>query len=174
MIIDVINENQLAIVESLAREIWTEYYTPFIGSDQVNYMLDKFQSRAAIAYQIKSEGYLFYLIEDDGNYIGYLGVKPNGQELFLSKLYVHSSRRGQKFGKKAIRFLERLALKLNLNKVSLTVNKKNTSAIMAYKKLGFKNLGSSVVDIGNGFIMDDFKMEKYITFLSNSRSPDRD
>ncbi len=47
MIIEVRNEDQIDIVESLANEIWTEHYTPIIGKDQVKYMLDKFQSKDA-------------------------------------------------------------------------------------------------------------------------------
>ena len=43
-------------IETLAREIWEEHYTPIIGAEQVAYMLDKFQSVAAMQKQIK-EGY---------------------------------------------------------------------------------------------------------------------
>ena len=162
MIIEVTTENQIAIVETLAREIWTEHYPSIIGRDQVRYMLDKFQSKDAISAQIKEEGFRYFLIEEEGHYIGYLGVQSKGEELFLSKIYVRSSERGKGFGKKSVQFLEDLARKLTLKKISLTVNKNNISAVKAYEKMGFKNLGPVVQDIGNGFIMDDFRMEKLI------------
>lgn len=162
MIIEVTKENQIAIVEKLAREIWTEHYPPIIGRDQVRYMLDKFQSGDAISVQIKDEGFRYFLIEEEGGYIGYLGVQSKGEELFLSKIYLRSSERGKGFGKKSVQFLEDLARKLNLKKIALTVNKNNISAVKAYEKMGFKNLGPVVQDIGNGFIMDDFRMEKLI------------
>ncbi len=44
----------------------------------------------------------------------------------------------------------------------LTVNKNNVRAINAYEKIGFKNLGSVIQEIGHGFVMDDYKMEKTI------------
>lgn len=44
----------------------------------------------------------------------------------------------------------------------LTVNKNNVKAIRAYEKTGFKNIGSLVQDIGNGFVMDDYKMEQTV------------
>ena len=66
------------------------------------------------------------------------------------------------FGKKAVQFVEALARRLNLKKISLTVNRNNISAVKAYEKMGFKNLGPVVQDIGNGFMMDDFRMEKLI------------
>jgi diamine N-acetyltransferase len=162
MIIEVGTEDQIAIVETLAREIWTEHYTPIIGKDQVRYMLDKFQSKGAISAQIRDEGFRYFLMEGEGGYIGYLGVQSKGKELFLSKIYVRSSKRGKGFGKKSVQFLEDLAHKLGLRKISLTVNKNNISAVKAYEKMGFKNIGPVVQDIGNGFIMDDFRMEKLI------------
>ena len=39
MFIEVSTEYQIEIVESLAREIWTEHYIPIIGKEQVDYML---------------------------------------------------------------------------------------------------------------------------------------
>ena len=162
MIVEVTRETEIAIVEELAGRIWIEHYTPIIGKDQVEYMLDQFQSKGAISTQIESEGYLYFLMEEEGNYIGYIGVQPKGRELFLRKIYIEASRRGKGFGKEAIQFLENLARKLSLEKISLTVNKKNLKTIKAYEKMGFKNLGPVVQDIGNGFIMDDFKMEKIV------------
>ena len=172
MIVEVTSENEIAVVEELARRIWTEHYTPIIGKDQVEYMLDKFQSKAAISIQIKSEGYLYFLIEE-GKYIGYIGVQSKGRELFLSKIYIEASKRGKGFGKKAIQFLENLARRLSLEKISITVNKNNVKTIKAYGKMGFKNLGPVVHDIGNGFIMDDFKMEKIVSLSAPSLQPSR-
>ena len=162
MITEVTKGSQIAIVEKLAREIWTEHYPPIISREQVRYMLDKFQSKDVISAQIKDEGFRYFLIEEEGGYIGYLGVQPEREQLFLSKIYVRSSERGKGFGKKSVQFLEDLARRLNLRKISLTVNKNNISAVKAYEKMGFKNLGPVVQDIGNGFIMDDFRMEKLI------------
>ena len=44
MFLEVLTEHQIEIVESLAREIWTEHYVAIIGIEQVDYMLDRFQS----------------------------------------------------------------------------------------------------------------------------------
>jgi len=162
MIIEVTDQRQIDIVASLAKEIWTECYTPIIGRDQVEYMLCTFQSKDAISVQIHTEGCRYFLIEEDGAYVGYLGVQSKDKELFLSKIYIEASRRGKGIGRKSVQFLEHLASLRNLNKISLTVNKNNLQSIKAYEKMGFTNLGSVVQDIGNGFIMDDFKMEKIV------------
>jgi len=115
MFLEVSTEQQIEIVESLAREIWTEHYSAIIGLKQVEYMLDKFQSKQAILDQIKA-GVLYFLMKEDKEFIGYIAVQPKGAELFLSKLYVRSSRRNEGHGKKAVRFAESLALKKNCEK----------------------------------------------------------
>jgi RimJ/RimL family protein N-acetyltransferase len=154
-------DHQLRIVESLAREIWTEHYTPLIGTAQVEYMLDRFQSRIAIAGQIKA-GVLYFLIRKDNKHIGYIAVQPRGDELFLSKIYITAVERGKGFGKRAIVFAEKLARERNLHRIVLTVNKNNAASIKAYEKFGFQNIGPVVQDIGNGFVMDDYRMAKIL------------
>jgi diamine N-acetyltransferase len=161
MYLEVLTEHQIEIVESLAREIWTEHYTAIIGIKQVDYMLDRLQSKQAIKEQIRA-GALYFLLKEDNEFIGYIAVKPKGAELFLSKIYVRSSRRNKGHGKKAVRFAENLAQEKGLRKIVLTVNKNNVNAIKAYEKMGFRNVGSIVQDIGNDFVMDDYIMEKTV------------
>jgi ribosomal protein S18 acetylase RimI-like enzyme len=149
------------IIETLAREIWTEHYIPIIGRQQVDYMLARFQSKEAIVEQIAS-GVLYFLMEEGYYYIGYFAVQPGAEELFLSKIYVRSSHRARGYGKRAVQFMETIARGRGLGKIVLTVNKNNIGAIRAYEKVGFKNVGSLVQDIGSGFVMDDYKMEKTV------------
>ena len=164
-IIEVSDENLISVVETLAYSIWRQHYTPIIGRKQVEYMLDKFQSRQAIFNQIK-EGYLYYLIKDEtGDWIGYIGVIPKEKELFLSKLYVNYENRGKGYGRQAIEFIEKIAREKGLSKIALTVNKNNTNSIQAYKKFGFVIACPIVQDIGNGFVMDDYRMEKFVGSL---------
>ncbi|MHC4098096.1 MAG: GNAT family N-acetyltransferase [Planctomycetota bacterium] len=104
----VLNNSQIEIVENLAYEIWNEHFTPIIGKAQVDYMLEKFQSRKAISEQIEN-GFLYYLIRTNNDSIGYIGIHPKQDELFLSKIYIRSSERGRGYGRKAIQFLEKSA-----------------------------------------------------------------
>ena len=158
---EVSTETQIETVAQLAREIWNQHFIPIIGKAQVDYMLGKFQSTKAISEQIKN-GYSYYLLKTDSDYVGYTGICPKEDELFLSKLYIGESRRGKGFGKNVIEFLQELAREKGLSKITLTVNKNNTDAIRAYEQFGFTNLGVFVQDIGNGFVMDDYKMEKVV------------
>jgi hypothetical protein len=40
------------------------------------------------------------------------------------------------------------------------VNKYNSQPIAVYEKLGFRVVAAVVQDIGGGFVMDDYRMEK--------------
>lgn len=152
---------QIETVAQLACEIWNQHFVPIIGKAQVDYMVEKFQSRRAISEQIAS-GYFYYLLKAQDDYVGYAGLCSEQDELFLSKLYIRASDRGKGYGRKALEFIEERAKEKGLGKITLTVNKNNTDTIKAYEKLGFANLGSFVQDIGGGFVMDDYRMEKVI------------
>ena len=158
---EVSTETQIETVAQLAHEIWNQHFTPIIGKAQVDYMVEKFQSKRAISEQIAS-GYSYYLLRADGDYFGYTGICAKEDELFLSKLYLRASQRGKGHGRKVVEFLEDLARDKGLGKITLTVNKNNTDTIKAYEKFGFVNLDILVQDIGNGFVMDDYKMEKVV------------
>ena len=158
---------QLAIVAELAHEIWYEFYVPLIGRAQVDYMVAKFQNAAAMQSQI-DQGYEYFLVQQATTNasgppmadIGYCAVQeqPDGA-LFLSKFYLHKSARGSGTGRKCMEFIEGLARRRGLSLLWLTVNKGNPS-VQAYQRLGFRVAADLVMDIGGGFVMDDYRMEK--------------
>lgn len=158
-IIPISGTQNINMVARLAREIWTEHYIPIIGKGQVDYMLDKFQSASAITAQLE-EGVSYCLMELNGDSVGYLSYRIEENHLFLSKIYVLASQRGKGIGKEAMRFLHEKAMAAGLQKIKLTVNKYNSKSISAYEKMGFLKVNSVVKDIGKGFVMDDYVLEK--------------
>ena len=156
------NKQDYKAISDLAKEIWTEHYTPIIGIDQVNYMLEKFQSKKAIKSQILDDNYQYFSLINNNTFLGYLSIKKEETALFLSKIYIAKTSRGQGIGKAAMNFVEDQAITLNCKKIYLTVNKYNSNSIKAYQKIGFNKIEELVIDIGNGYIMDDYKMEKIL------------
>ncbi|WP_373400667.1 GNAT family N-acetyltransferase [Algoriphagus halophilus] len=69
------------------------------------------------------------------------------------------SAQGKGIGKKLIEAIKELALEKNQYSILLNVNKYNEGAIKFYEYLGFVNIKSEVIDIGNGYVMDDFVFE---------------
>lgn len=159
LIKSVSDKNQIKNIENLAYQIWHEHYTKIIGKAQVDYMLTKFQSSKAINEQI-NDSVLYFLAEQDHRPIGYMSVEIKEEELFLGKFYILSSERSNGYGRNMIKLIEQLSIEKNLNKISLTVNRNNTDSIKIYEQLGFVKYGTVITDIGNGFVMDDYRMEK--------------
>lgn len=168
MCIEAVTDNsQIESVEALADEIWHEHFTTIIGKEQVDYMLEKFQSKHAIAEQI-TDGFQYFVICSNNKYVGYVAVQLKGSQLFLSKFYMLSAERGKGLGRRAMAFVEKLAIEKKASKISLTVNRYNSAAIEVYKKLGFVIEESIVQDIGEGFVMDDYRMVKAVISTMSS------
>lgn len=141
---------------SLASVIWHEYWTCILSLEQIDYMVENFQSENAIINQIQNENYTYYFILNDKEKIGYFGVSDKIEYLFLSKLYIKSGFRHKGIGLQSFEKIKDIA---NGRKIQLTVNKYNTNTIKAYEKWGFKITDAVVTDIGSGFVMDDYIME---------------
>jgi GNAT superfamily N-acetyltransferase len=144
-------------LEALALPIWREHYTPIIGKEQVDYMLQKFQTAHAIEGQIREGIHYFFLQNPEEENIGYLSVVYRPEDLFLSKLYLLKTFRGQGWARVALEFVKTLARNKNLERITLTVHKQNPS-VKAYQALGFEILEPVTTDIGGGYFMDDYRM----------------
>lgn len=148
----------LRAIERMAHTIWNEYYPAIIGQPQVDYMLKNMHSSVAMHAQIK-EDYHFYLVSLDCTPIGYLSFRPEKDFLFLSKIYLLKAYRGQGLSRRMLNFVKTRSKDRNLKRIRLTVNKYNERSIRAYEHIGFIKKREIVMDIGHGFVMDDFMME---------------
>ena len=151
--------NEIKDFAILTSKIWHEYWTCILSDEQIDYMVDKFQSENAIINQINNENYTYFYIMYDNQKAGYIGLSDKQDYLFLSKLYLKKEYRHKGIGKKAFDFIKQFAENNGYNKIQLTVNKYNENTINAYNKWGFKTIDSVVTDIGNDFVMDDYIME---------------
>lgn len=162
--IPVITQEQIEEVAELATEIWHEHFASILSLEQIDYMVEKFQSVSAMTQQMNNQGYQYFKLDLDGNLIGYCGLKEEEQEnsLFLSKLYIKSEYRGHGYASRAFEFMVDLCSQKGYHKIWLTVNRYNDNTIRVYEKKGFTTVRTQVADIGNGFVMDDYIMEKLI------------
>jgi GNAT superfamily N-acetyltransferase len=154
---------QVADVARMAHEVWNEYYVPIIGQAQVDYMVAKFQTAEAMQAQIDA-GYEYFQIqqgEEPSGTIGYAAIRHDVSDarLFISKLYVLAAHRKSGAGRQCLELIERMAQERGATHLWLTVNKGNPS-VRAYERLGFRIVEAMVMDIGGGYVMDDYKMER--------------
>jgi len=157
---------RIRTVVRLADEIWNEHYLSIIGKNQVDYMLGRFQSGPSIAGQLE-DGAEYYLLKNGRRYVGYLAIVPDRTDgtMKLDKFYLRKSERGRGFGRIAIGFVEGICRKYGIRRIWLTVNRHNPS-VNVYKKLGFRRVCDVVTDIGEGYVMDDYRMEKVLAGIS--------
>lgn len=161
IVIKKLERNDIPPLAEVASEIWHEYYTPIIGLQQVEYMVEKFQSVKGITEQIEN-GYEYYFAMYNGEVAGYFGVQPQSDNLFLSKLYIKKAFRGKGISTEILTYIKGIALKYGKSKITLTINRYNYNTIEIYKHFGFKIEKEEKADIRNGFYMDDYIMSLII------------
>jgi diamine N-acetyltransferase len=147
---------------SVARQIWLEHYITIITAAQIEYMLSgRFTSQNLQRY-IGAQDKWLYVLRVSGRLVGYCSFArtTSPDEIKLEQLYVLPAFHGRGLGKRMLRFVELESIARGCRTLMLQVNKQNTKSIDVYRRGGFRVREEVVVDIGNGFVMDDFIMEK--------------
>lgn len=141
-------------LSAFASSIIRAYYDPIIGKKQNDYHLEMFQSVHGILEQLNN-GYTYYVVAKDGIWRGFFAYYPRGDALYLSKFYMREEDRGKGFGKDALQFIIAKAKQARENAIELNVNRFNPT-VKIYEHWDFLRTRSEQVDIGCGFIMDDY------------------
>jgi GNAT superfamily N-acetyltransferase len=157
--IEVAGEAELSVVRDLAHAIWPRVYPSIITMAQIDYMLRQRYELPVLCDDL-ARGVIYALIRLNKEPVGYIGIEPRTDDLFLHKLYLLPEASGHGIGAKAIQWVEAHARLQHRSAVRLVVNKRNAQAIRAYVRCGFEFERDVVTDIGEGFIMDDFAMVK--------------
>ena len=159
VLISAVTPTDIEPLITLARRIWQHTYPGIISREQIDFMLEqrydpqhlrdeltlpqRWWDQAMVAGELA--GFASCLIIADG-------------EMKLDKLYVDPLRQRMGIGARLLDRVISHALKAGCRTLMLAVNKRNEGAIAAYRKQGFAVRESVCVDIGGGFVMDDFIM----------------
>lgn len=152
--------DEIALVQRLAHLIWHAHYPGIISAEQIDYMLARGYSLAALdAFVRRPDGGLELAVVDGepGGFAAWY-VTADAGEAKLDKLYVLPSRQRLGLGGKLIRRVADLVRAAGASTLVLNVNKGNAQAIRAYDRYGFTIREAIVNDIGHGFVMDDYVM----------------
>lgn len=158
MIIRELKVSELAAVKSLAHQIWPHAFKDILSPQQITYMLNWMYDLKMLEQQ-HEQGHRFFIIEDNREALGFIGVEymEAYQSLKIHKLYVLPSTQGKGLGKLCIEHAKAIALSLHAKRVFLNVNRFN-KAVEFYKHLGFVIEKVEDIDIGSGYLMEDFVM----------------
>ena len=155
-------KDQLSTVAALAERIWPDAYRSILSDGQIRYMLKMMYDAPVLAKEY-AEGIRFDLIFDGGKPIGFASYGPyrnDPPEAKLHKLYLDFAYHGRGIGALTLNHVTEEARRKGYRFLRLNVNKNNAAAIRAYERNGFRKLEAVEVDIGHGFVMDDFVMRK--------------
>ncbi|PZV76789.1 acetyltransferase (GNAT) family protein [Algoriphagus aquaeductus] len=161
MIIRQLSKEELTKVQSIALRTWPSTFANILSTEQIEYMLNWMYSIEMLESQFE-KGHTFLLAEEDGKELGFAGFELNyaeGPKAKLHKIYLLPEAQGKGAGKALILEVADRTRKVGQKSLLLNVNKYNQKAIDFYLKMGFQEIYKEVIDIGNGYEMDDVVME---------------
>nr|WP_199000452.1 GNAT family N-acetyltransferase [Flavobacterium sp. ASV13] len=154
--------SDIKTIQEITNITWPITYGEILSQEQLDYMLGLFYSDEALTKQIENKEQLFYLILDSESTIGFIGIEHHYKDKSatkIHKIYLLPETQGKGYGKKVFEFIEKLAAENNSNHLLLNVNRFNP-ALNFYKKLGFDIKETVDIEIGNGYLMEDYVMGK--------------
>lgn len=157
-------ENSKTIRE-IAYKTWPLTYGNILSREQLEYMLDLIYSDEALNDQFEKKEQLFYLICEDEKTLGFIAIAHNYKNepiTRIHKIYLLPETQGKGIGKKVIEEIKKMALENYSRSLSLNVNRFN-QALHFYKKIGFEIIDEVNIDIGKGYLMEDYVMEKKLS-----------
>lgn len=149
-------------IQFIANKTWPITYGNIISNEQLVYMLNLIYSTAALTKAIETKVQDFYIAKDENNKVlGFFSVEHfygSENKTKLHKIYILPENQGKGIGKLMIDQAVKLAKKNNSESLILNVNRYN-SAFQFYEKLGFSIIQTIDLEIGNGYLMEDYVME---------------
>lgn len=165
MRITVATKEQLPIVRDLAYKIWPDTYGEILAKVQLDFMLDKFYNTDSLEEQMLQKNQIFMLIQEEDTYLGFCAYElnvDNSNKTKLHKIYVLPETQGKGVGKLLLEKVEEIAGKAGNSHLFLNVNRFN-NALEFYKYKGFEVVDEVNIEIGNGYLMEDYIMEKKLS-----------
>lgn len=160
MNIRALKQDELSIVHEIAHATWPDTFKDILSQEQIQYMLNWMYDLKHLENQF-NQGHQFYVAELEETPVGFIGIEPNHPEKGLTKIhkiYILPNKQGLGIGKKLIEFVKKNAIQSEMEGLLLNVNRFN-KAVDFYKAIGFNILFEENIDIGNGYLMEDYVMK---------------
>jgi GNAT superfamily N-acetyltransferase len=154
-----LSPNQAPIIHDLAHRIWPDTFKDILSPEQLSYMLNWMYSIETLQRQM-AKGQRFFVLKENQEPLGFIGIEenyPHKGQLKIHKLYVLPNLQGKGLGKQLIDFVAQLAKEQQLKLLTLNVNRFN-KAVDFYTHIGFTIEFEENIEIGNGYLMEDYVM----------------
>lgn len=155
------NKQHIPIIRELAEHLWPVAFASILSANQIEYMMDMMYSHTSLEKQM-NDGHQYAIAYLNNLTIGYVSYETNHNQsgkTKIHKLYISPEHQRHGVGKIMVDYVAKQALKADNYGIFLNVNKHNTKAIDFYNKHHFHLTRKEEIDIGDGFIMDDYVFE---------------
>ncbi|MDR3158382.1 MAG: GNAT family N-acetyltransferase [Zoogloeaceae bacterium] len=149
-------------IAALAREAWQAAYPGIISQAQIDFMLEQRYDHRRLLADLEDANKWMDQAFDGELRAGFAACEIHKGEYKLDKLYIRPQSQRQGAGGALIDHVIARARGLGYPCVILAVNKRNAQALAAYRKYGFTPREAVTSDIGGGFVMDDYIMERHV------------
>lgn len=149
-------------IRNIALQTWPPTFGDILTGEQIDYMLEMMYSIPALQEQVNQKGHTFILAREADTFLGFASYEPNYQgqpKTKIHKIYVLPTAHGKGLGKVLMDHIREFALSHQNPTLTLNVNRYNR-AVQFYERIGFQVVGQEDISIGNGYLMEDFIMEK--------------
>lgn len=161
-----VNISELQKVREIALKTWPQTFASILTPEQIDYMMNWMYQLDALKQQVLEKKHVFLLANEEDKSLGFCSYELHAKspsKTKIHKIYILPEAQGKGVGKKLIQEVAQIAKRNGDTHLFLNVNKYNQSAIDFYSKIGFYEDFREVIDIGNGFVMDDVVMEMKLT-----------
>jgi ribosomal protein S18 acetylase RimI-like enzyme len=149
----------IPLIRELANEIWPVTYGQLMEKEKLDYMLQLIYSEQSLLQQME-KGHEFILVSHVDDYVGFASssmIEPGICK--LHKIYVLPSEQGKGTGRFIIDFIIVRIKAQGAKALRLNVKRDNPAKTF-YKRMGFAVIGEEDIDIGGGYFMEDWVMER--------------
>jgi len=152
-------EKDIPLIRDLSQRIWPATYSTILSAEQISYMMNLIYSEEALRKQMK-EQHEFIIVSDGTEPVGFASFSLLSPGIYkLHKIYVMPQNQGRGTGKYVIGEIIKAIIRKGGHGLQLNVNR-NNKARDFYEKLGFIVIREEDIDIGGGYFMNDYVMEK--------------
>ncbi|MGO4708789.1 GNAT family N-acetyltransferase, partial [Chryseobacterium sp. 2TAF14] len=134
-------QENIPLIQDLARRSWKNAYAEILSDEQMEYMLNTMYSEAEISAHLSNPDYHYYLVFDEilNEYDGFIGFENHYEEntTKLHRIYLVPESKGKGLGRKTLEFLNEKVNEIGDKRIILNVNKHN-SAQKFYESQGYK------------------------------------
>ncbi|MBP3670704.1 MAG: GNAT family N-acetyltransferase [Bacteroidaceae bacterium] len=159
--------NDVSLIRSLADGVWQATYASILSPEQIEYMFEMMYSHENLTMQMRDKHHHFIIIMRDEEPCAYISIEPLGEgrynfQKIYARLEVHGLGVGRYMIEQGVEWVKECERGHNNDIViELFVNRANP-AVGFYRHMGFEIVNTRDHDIGNGFFMNDYIMERTV------------